>query len=205
MLKLPKIAVTGGLACGKTSACRFFAELGAYVVSADEIVHQLLSPKSTLGQQVIGLLGREIINDHKIDRAQIAKKVFKDPKLLISLEKLLHPVVRHEIERLYQKTQKEQKAPLFVAEIPLLFEVEETMGFNYDYSVVILADPKICKRRFEAISGYGEIEYDLRVVRQLSHQEKAKRADYVIMNNGSLEDLKEAVLKLFNIFTNQPN
>ena len=79
MLRLRKVAVTGGLSCGKSSVCRIFKELGAYVVSADEIVHRLLSTKTNLGQQVISLLGKEIITNGKINRSTIAKKVFNDP------------------------------------------------------------------------------------------------------------------------------
>ena len=57
MLKLKKVAVTGGLSCGKSSVCRIFKELGAYVVSADKIVHQLLSPDANLGQKIVQLIG----------------------------------------------------------------------------------------------------------------------------------------------------
>ena len=119
---LRKIAITGGLSCGKSSVCRIFKELGAYVISADEVVHQLLSPTTNLGRQVISLLGADIVVDKQIDRSKIAKKVFKQPALLQSLENLLHPAVRDEIEKQYQQIANQPSPPLFVVEIPLLFE-----------------------------------------------------------------------------------
>src|SRR5580700_5876146 len=99
MLKTKKIAVTGGLAAGKTTVCQIFKELGAYVVSADEIVHQLLSPGTTVGQQVIKLLGSDIISGQELDRKKIAAKVFFQRDLLHLLEEIIHPAVFDEIER----------------------------------------------------------------------------------------------------------
>lgn len=118
MLTLRKVAITGGLSCGKSSVCRFFKELGAHVVSADEIVHQLLSPTQRLGQQVIALIGGDIVVNGKIDRSIIAKKVFDNKRLLHSLEELIHPVVLNEIEKQYQQVSNQGKAPLFYSRNP---------------------------------------------------------------------------------------
>jgi dephospho-CoA kinase len=196
MLGLVKVAVTGGLSCGKSSACRFFKELGAYVVSADEIVHQLLSPTTLLGKQVIQLIGPEIVVNHQIDRSIIAKKVFNNPKLLQALENLLHPAVGQELKKLYEQINKQGRAPLFVAEIPLLFE-SKSISFDYDYSVAVIADRDLCEQRFLQDNKHEESEFDKRSQRQLSNKEKAEKADFVIINNGSLEELKESVKKIF--------
>jgi len=203
MLTLPKIAVTGGLSCGKSSTCHYFKELGAYVVSSDDIVHQLLSPATNLGQQVVNLIGPDIVVNHQIDRSLIAKKVFQNPKLLKSLEQILHPAVGIELEKLYQRVKAENKVLLFVAEIPLLFEVNGSQFFTYDYSVAVIADPDICKSRFQKVAGSNKDEYQARANRQLSLEEKAQKADYVIVNNGTLQDLREAVAKIFKLITLQ--
>ncbi len=199
MLKLKKIAVTGGLSCGKTSVCRFFKALGAYVVSADEIVHQLLSPSTTLGQQVISLIGSDVVVNQQIDRSQIAKKVFNQPQLLQSLENLLHPQALKEIEKYYLEVSQKQLAPLFVVEIPLLFEIDADKFF--DYTVAVIADQKACRQRFIETTGYDKEEYDRRMARQLSPEEKAYRADYTITNNGALADMQPAVAELFKKLT----
>jgi dephospho-CoA kinase len=202
MLALRKVAITGGLACGKSSVCRSFKELGAYVVSADEIVHQLLSSTEILGQQVIALLGEEILVEGKIDRRIVADMVFKDSKLLYSLEHLIHPCVLKEIEKQYQQVCNQGKASLFIAEIPLLFEVAQEK--NFDVTIAIWADPKVCKERFTIATGYANDEYDRRMVNQLPSEEKAKRANYVIDNSGNKEQMYQAVHLLFKKLTHNP-
>lgn len=188
-----KIAVTGGLSSGKSTVCQLFKELGAYVVSADEIVHRLLTPETSIGQQIIHLFGPDILTNGHMDRSKIAKKAFSDPKLLKALEHLIHPVVQHEIEKEYLRSCT--KYPLFVAEIPLLFE----SGFYADYTatVAVVASVEKCKERYEKKNIGKIIDYQQRSANQLSTEEKAARAKYVIDNNCSLEELKIAVSKLY--------
>lgn len=199
MLKFKKIAVTGGLSCGKSSVCRLLKELGATVVSADEIVHQLLSSQVSFGQQVIKLLGSDIVVDGHIDRSRIAKKVFDNQTLLISLEKILHPAVKNEIERAYQNTLAKDQNQLFVAEIPLLFESD--LG-EFDAVIAVIAEDSICKQRFEHSTGYKQDEFDKRMARQLSPEEKAQKADFVIRNDGSFEDLRQTVKTFYKKLRN---
>jgi dephospho-CoA kinase len=195
MLNLKKVAVTGGLSCGKSSVCHLFGELGAYVASADEMVHQLLSPETNVGQNVIQLIGSDIVIQNRIDRSKIAKKVFNQPELLKALEQILHPEVRDEIEKHYQKACQQGIATLFVVEIPLLFE--SSFG-KYDYTVAVVANENICKERFIQKSGYPEDEYNRRMSQQLSPLEKAKRADFVIRNEGTLDQLRNAVIDVYS-------
>jgi dephospho-CoA kinase len=200
MLKLKKIAITGGVASGKTAACQFFHELGAFVVNADAIVHELLNPESDpesdLRQQVIRQFGPEILADGKISRKKIAEKAFKDPQQLAKLEKLLHPAVLQKIEALYKQACRSEAYTSFVVEIPLLFEIQGEPF--YDCVVAVLADEAIARQRFER-AGYPPEEYDRRMKRQLSPQQKAERAHYQIQNNGSLDDLKNQVIALNKI------
>lgn len=199
MLELGKIAVTGGISCGKSQFCLFLKELGAYVVSTDKIVHQLLSPETDLGKKVIQLLGPEIIKDSKIDRAVVAKKVFTNPKLLTNLEQITHPEVFHEVEKRYEKCSKEGKHPLFVVEVPLLFEVSSEGRF--DATVAVIADESRCIERFQKATGLDKEDYYERMARQLTPEEKAARADFVSYNNGSLEDLYEEAKNVYEKVT----
>lgn len=188
-----KIAVTGSLSSGKSTVCQFFEELGAYVLSADKIVHRFLTPETLVGQQVIGLFGPDILSNNQIDRTKIAKKAFYDPALLQALEHLLHPLVHHEIKNEYLR--HSSKLPLFIVEIPLLFET----GADVDYPIKIsvIASPQLCQQRFEKAHGHSKQDYQQRMKRQLSLEEKASRASYVIVNDGSIEELKVAVTKLY--------
>lgn len=199
MLALKKIAVTGGLAAGKSTVCSILHELGSYVISADAIVHQLLSPDTTVGQRVVALLGPEILSDHGLDRKKVADKVFSNFDLLRALEKILHPVVLNEIEARYLQSKNEQKYSLFVAEIPLLYEKEWEQFF--DTVIAIGAEPAICRHRFKEDRHQEDAEFDRRMKRQLSPLYKATKTPFFIENNGSLEELRQKVLTIYSQLT----
>lgn len=196
MLKLKKIAITGGLAAGKTAVCQLLKELGAYVVSADEIVHRLLSPQTNIGQRVISLLGLDILNGTEIDRKKVSSKVFPHPEKLQALEQIIHPAVFDEIEKQYQQIKKKGKYQLFVAEIPLFYESQNEKHFDVVISVV--ADPSLCKERFLRKKGHTELEFQQRMTHQLDQNTKAKQAHYVLQNSGTLEELRAQVKTLFS-------
>lgn len=183
---MKKIAVTGGIASGKTTVCHLFEELGAYCVSSDEIVHQLLVSTTPLGKEIITLLGADIVVDQALSRERISQKVFRDPLLLKELEKRIHPEVQKIIET-KAEIASSLHIPLFVAEIPLLYEA----GFEsfYDMIIVVLSDEKKCLERFP----YGEDEYRHRNQRLMPIGEKISKADFVIDNNGTLENLRKTI------------
>ncbi len=190
-----KVAVTGSIASGKSTVCSLFEELGAYVISADAIVHQLLTTTAPVGQKVIHLLGPEIVVNGEIDRGEVAKRVFKDPSLLEKLEKQIHPEVQKVIETKYQEI-SHKKYPLFVVEIPLLFEAGlETF---YDTVIVLCADKKRTLERFTKTTSYDEKELERREKRLMPIEEKCQRGDIVFENNGSLSQLRDFVEKTFN-------
>ena len=196
MLKLKKVAITGGLSCGKSSVCRILKELGAYVVSADNIVHQLLSSDTNLGQQIINLIGPNVWVNNQLDRRRIARLVFHDPNLLQALEKLIHPTVYQEITKLYQEQCHLPKPPkLFVAEVPLLFESHRSAYF--DKTVTIIAKDEICCKRFRRSTKSKKEDYNQRMKQQMPIDDKASLSDYVIRNDGTLEELNNATQTLF--------
>jgi len=168
-------------------------------MSADEIVHKLLSPKTDIGQKVVNLIGAEILIDGQIDRSVIAKKVFNQPHLLQSLENLLHPAVQEEIETESAYVESNQLASVFIAEIPLLFETGGERFF--DFTIAVVADVKQCQERFIKATHKSIAEFEKRSARQLSMEEKAQKATYTIVNNNSLADLKLTVAKLYTNLT----
>lgn len=190
-----KLAVTGGLASGKSSVCRILKRCGAYVVSADEIVHQLLSHDQTIIQQVISALGSDIVKDHQIDRGIVAKKVFSHPKKLKTLESILHPAVFREIENLYERIKHEKSHDLFVAEIPLLYESDAEKF--YDAVIVVHATPEHCKQRVHKAKGLSYKDFDQRMERQWPLHHKMAMAHYTINNDSDLETLNTKVIQLY--------
>lgn len=195
MLELVRVAVTGGLSSGKTSVCQILKGLGAYVISADAIVHRALSSNQTVIEKVIELLGPKILTDKVIDRAKVAKMVFRDLDLLEDLEGILHPVVYEEIARHEQQLRKNRLYSFFVADIPLLFESRgET---NFDFTIAVVASPEICSQRYCTRPGATPAHYESRAGRQYPQLEKALRADYVVMNSGTQEELEETVKDVY--------
>ncbi|MES2199721.1 MAG: dephospho-CoA kinase [Chlamydiota bacterium] len=191
---MKKIAITGGLSSGKSTVCQFLTELGAYVVSADEIVHNLLSSDPNVYQKVVDLLGSDVLVNNQLNREAIAEKVFSQPKMLQSLESILHPLVLLEIELKYQTVKNNPKYNLFVAEIPLLYETNNEILF--DAVVVVLAKEELCKKRFIKEKKQDHAKFTQRMLRQMPLQEKAARANFILLNNGNLANLKNEVLNL---------
>lgn len=198
---MKKIAVTGGVACGKSSVCQLLRECGAHVVSADHIVHGLLSSDPSTIRAVTELLGSEVLQREKIDRKAAAKKVFSDPALLRALEALLHPLVEKEISHQYQEAQQAGSAPLFVAEVPLLYETGTDTFF--DAVVAVTAPWKQCQKRFAANNPDAIDTLSSRAMQQLPQEEKARRAHFVLDNSGDLPTLKEQVKELYHKLCNQ--
>lgn len=201
MLRLslpPKVAITGGIASGKSTVCHFFKELGALVLSADSIVHGFLTPSSPIGKQVISLLGDDIVKGENIEREAVAKLVFNNPPLLKQLEDLLHPEVQKVVETTYQKlAQSREYVPLFIVEVPLLYE--SSLEEFYDYVLYVEADEARCQARFVQTTDYSEKEFLARKSRLLPAGEKRKKADYILENNKDLQSLKRSVNTIFNL------
>jgi dephospho-CoA kinase len=172
------VAVTGGLAAGKSEALRAFERGGAAVCSSDKIVHRLIAEDSDVQQALEERLGTT-------DRAWIAAVVFGDPDELAWLESVLHPRVRREylawLERLGDTVD------VAVVEIPLLYETggEEL----YDAVIVVTASEETRRDRAGA-------RVDQRSGRFIPDDEKMRRADYAYVNDGSLADLEAFVARV---------
>ena len=164
-----RVAVTGGIGAGKSEALRAFARHGAAVSSSDEIVHELYEQDEEVRAALIDRFGTT-------ERAEIAKVVFADRAELDWLERLLHPRVRDRSEAWFA----EQDAPLAVAEIPLLYETGGEARFD---AVVVITAPR------EVRESRALVPVTARSDRLIPEDEKVRRADYVYVNDGSLEEL----------------
>lgn len=191
MLKLKRIAITGGISSGKSTVCAAFADLNAYVISLDQIVHHLLGNNIELQKQIVALLGKEVIAQGTINRKKVAEIVFRSTEKLYALEALIHPLVRQEVKKEWLKAQS-SSCSLFVVEAPLLFETEDPT--QYDATVCVVTDPHIAQAR----SQLSKDEFLVREARLLPLHEKVKKATYVLNNNGSKEDLIKETRALFN-------
>lgn len=185
------IAVTGPLASGKSTFVKVLGDLGAETVSADEIVHDLLADDRETVDAVVRRFGEGVRDQQEgsIDRKALGREVFGDAEALQDLEELLHPRVREETER----RAADSDADLFAAEIPLLFEGGRVD--QYDLTVAVTT-PAERRRRWAEERGMGEEQRRAIEDRQLSGEEKARRADVVVENDGDLDKLREQARKL---------
>jgi len=193
MLRSKKVAITGGIAVGKSTVCDFLQQFGGYVIRSDEIVHSILTPKTQAGKQIIELLGEQVIVKDQLDRKKIAEIAFNDKTILNSLEKIIHPVVLNDINK--KISDVAGKYPCIFVEIPLLFEIGRADYF--DYTIAIISKESNCIKRL-AKKGISKREYKQRMLHQMNPQLKAQKADFIIENNLNLDELKENTHKLYN-------
>jgi len=196
MLKVKRVAITGSLACGKTTVCRFFKEWGAYVVSADALLHQAFSCNTPIRHKVCQLFGDTIVEGSSINRSKIAEIVLHSPDLLEQLETICHPYVNQEIQRQYKIVCDTGKYPLFVAEVPLLFESPYSLKEWFDVTILVFSSEKKAKKRYLEQGGTAE-QFEFRESRYMSVTEKTDLVDYTLSNNASVEILKKHSKNLF--------
>ena len=184
------VAVTGPFASGKSMLVRFMGELpGTETASADEIVHHLLKNDRRTISRIIERFGEGVGGPDGIDRRALGREVFGDAGALRDLEEILHPLVRSETDRRIEASMAE----LFFVEIPLLFETGR--GGDFDFTVAVTV-PEERRRVWAEQRGLDEAALRAVEARQLSGEEKARRADLVIQNDGDLDRLREQAYEL---------
>jgi dephospho-CoA kinase len=183
-----KIGLTGGIAAGKSEALKAFARLGTATLSSDAVVHELLESEP-LRERLAERWGPEVIADGDIDRAKIGEIVFADPEQLSWLEQQIHPLVQERTANwLFSLPEDTEFA---VVEVPLLFEAGSDKVF--DTTVAVVSGDEV---RRERAAARGHALVDEREARQLTQGEKAERAEHVVENDGSVEDLQRALSAL---------
>lgn len=185
-----KIGLTGGIAAGKSEALAAFGRLGAATLSSDAVVHQLLESEPLRGR-LVERWGPAIAPPEGVNRNRIGEIVFADPEELAWLESQIHPLVA---DRMVEwLTDLPAGTEIAVVEVPLLFEGGREAVF--DATVAVVAADGVRRDRAAA---RGHALVDEREALQLSQAEKAERADYVIANDGSVEDLERALSGLID-------
>lgn len=183
-----KIGLTGGIAAGKSEALKAFGRLGAATLSSDAVVHELLEGEPLRGR-LAERWGPEVVLDGAVNRAKIGEIVFADPEELTWLERQIHPLVQERTAEWLLSLPEETEVA--VVEVPLLFEVGGERPFDTTVAVVTADDV-----RRERAAARGHALVDEREARQLTQMEKAERADHIVENDGSVEDLERALSAL---------
>jgi len=194
-----RVGLTGGMACGKSVVAKMFSDLGARVIYADKIAHDLYQPGQPVHEELIKRFGHEIVKpDGEIDRAKLAAIAFGNGRVE-ELNKIVHPaVVRRQEQLMYEISVREPNAVVLV-EAALIFEAGVKNRFAKMVVVTCRPDQKIT--RYAQRAGLDETaagaEIERRSRAQLPDEEKMRRADYVIDNSGSLERTRQQVERIY--------
>ena len=181
------VALTGNIAAGKSTVVELFRRWGATVIDADELVREVQAPGSPVLKAIAKRFGAALLQpDGSLDRAALRAKVMGDAAALAKLNALVHPAVQRRREALLDEAWK-RGDEIVVNDIPLLFEALDPKQFD----VVVLVDAPVPLRhaRLRAMRGLSALEADQMIAAQTPSAQKRKASDYVIDNEGDLEEL----------------
>ncbi|MBI4488969.1 MAG: dephospho-CoA kinase [Deltaproteobacteria bacterium] len=189
------IGLTGGIATGKSAVASLLSELGARIIDADELAREVVKPGREAWQDIVEAFGTEILREDKtIDREKLRKIVFRDPKARKRLESITHPHIRTLAQQRIQNLAAEG-AGIIVYEAPLLFENQVHLWLRP--VILVACDLATQKHRLRERDGLNEEEIQQHLKAQMSLEEKRKLADFIIENNGDLEELRRKVQEVW--------
>jgi dephospho-CoA kinase len=191
------VGLTGGIGAGKSTVSALLSELGAVVVDADAIVHELQAPGQPVLAAMVERFGEGILlPDGRLDRQAVADLVFGDGDALADLNKIVHPAVGEEIAR--RLAAEAETDHVVILDVPLLVE-----SGRKDMAAVIVVDvdPDVAVARLVEQRGMSEEDARARIARQASREERLATADHVIDNHGDRDALRRRVLEVWDQLT----
>jgi dephospho-CoA kinase len=196
------VGLTGGMGCGKSTAAAFFAELGFRRLDADQVIREHLLPDQAIVQAISKQFGSTILDEAgQVRRARLAEVVFNDAAALAWLEELLHPLLLAHWRKIFEQSHDEA----FIVEVPLLFE--KGLENWFDFIICVTTDSVSQLRRLEQKGIPLELARQ-RLDKQLPLARKCELADFVLLNDGTTEFLREQVEaladRLLKIPTDRP-
>ena len=191
------IGVTGGLGTGKSTIAGMFKQLGAVVLDADVIAHEVMEPKKVAWRQILKTFGEDILNeDHTINRGQLANVVFRDGQRRRELEAIIHPHVLRRIKQQLHRLRRTRGTRAVVLDVPLLVEVGAQDVV--DALVVVTAPPEAQRERLKKTFRWSEEEMDARMAAQWDLAAKVALADHVVDNSDGVDVTRTQVKRIWN-------
>ena len=189
------IGLTGGIGTGKTEVSRLLEQLGATVINADQVGHEAYTPHSEAWQEVVRTFGNDILQENgEIDRRKLGGIVFADPEQLATLNGIMHPrmaaIVKEKLESLAK-----QGTDVAVVEAAVLFEAGWDALVGEVWTTESLAERVV--ERLQQRNAFAPEEIRKRIASQMPAEDRARRADEVIANDGEMEDLEAAVREVW--------
>lgn len=198
----PIVGLTGGIGSGKSTAARRFAELGAYVYSADEIAREALDPGAACYPAVVRFFGHSILKkDGNIDRKALSQIVFSDEKQRARLNEIVHPYVIGELLARAKRDLANRDTAVVLFDVPLLFE--SGLDQRMDRTILVVCDEPERVRRILERDKISPEQALARIRAQMPEEQKRLRADYILDNNGSTKDLLRQVDALYQLLQSE--
>ncbi len=182
------VGLTGGIGSGKSTITQIFCQLKIPIYEADTASKRIIDTDSELQKELIKLLGNEVMNESRINRRFMALKIFNNKELLKKVNALIHPAVGNDFE----KWLKKQNPPYVIKEAAILFE--SGAHKQCDKIVVVAATPQ--EMRINRIVKRGNVSREEAIIRmnnQWPEEQKVKKADYVIYNDGGQSIIKQVI------------
>ena len=186
------IGITGGIASGKSTVTNYLRQKGYQVIDADQVVHELQAKGGKLYQALVRWLGSAILNEAgELDRPKLSQLIFSSQENLAKSSQLQNDIIRQELANRRDQLAKTEET--FFMDIPLLFEQDYADWFDEVWLVYVNPETQI--KRLKARNGYSQEEAQQRLASQMKLEDKVPYADFVIKNDGNLEELIEQIDK----------
>ena len=186
------VGLTGGIATGKSTVVRMLVKKGARVIDHDALVHALQEPGRPVWNRIVEVFGRDILDvGGRIDRKKLGALVFGNEERRRTLEGIVHPAVLEEAQRERDRIGREDDRAIVLSDIPLLLEVG--MQGLFDLILLVYAPPEVQIARVMKRNNMTRDEAAARLGAQMPIDEKLKRADVVIRNDGTMKELHQRV------------
>ena len=184
------IGITGGIASGKSTVTEFLRQQGYQVIDADQVVHELQEPGGRLYQALLSTFGPAILQeDGRLDRPKLGAMIFGNPELLAQSSQIQNQIIREDLAG--RRDLLAETEDIFFMDLPLLFELQYEDWFDQIWLVDVTVETQLS--RLMTRNTLSQEEAEKRIAAQLSLQEKRKRADVLIDNNGSLEETRQQI------------
>jgi len=199
-----RVGLTGGLGSGKTTVATMFHELGAYILSADDIARALMQPGQPVFAAIVKTFGPGVVRDDgTLDRAALARIAFSEGRV-DELNKIVHPATIARQEELVAELYNKDPKAVVIVESALIFETKHSKGWRqrFDKIILVRASDEAKIARFIERSGGGDIakltaEAKRRLAQMIPDDQKTVMSDCVVMNDGTLDRLREQVKKIW--------
>jgi dephospho-CoA kinase len=190
------VGLTGGVASGKTTVSQILQHEGAYLIDADQIARELVEPRTPIWGELIRAFGKEILQeDESINRKKLAATVFSNPEKRRLIEEILHPQITMEIDRRIEEIRKKDSEAVVVVDAALL--VETGTYRRMDKLIVVTATETQQIERLGKRTGAAQKEAQGMISSQRALEEKVKVADFIIRNEGTLEETSMRAKEIF--------